>query len=241
MVVYGRSGTGKTTFAASAPKPMLYLDVKDEGTDSISDISGIDVLQCEDVEEVEEAYWWLVKNPGKYKSIVIDTCTQLQGMIVAEVMKENGRKGRPGEWGSMRKQDWGDVSAQLKDLLLNFRDLSSKGVNVIFIAQDRTFNGGDDEDSQSDMITPEVGPAMSPSVAKTLNASVSVVVNTFIREREIIKEEKGKKTKKRVIEYCVGVGPSSVYTRKIRKPKSTPPPEFIVDCDFEDIIELTKG
>ena len=140
IVVYGRSGTGKTTLAATAPGPILLIDVKDEGTDSIADADNVEVYQAESLADVEDVYWHLTKNPKQFKTIVIDTCTQLQSMAVSEVMKKNKRKGEPGAWGSMRKQDWGDVSAILKEQLLNFRDLTSRGMNVIFIAQDRTFN-----------------------------------------------------------------------------------------------------
>jgi hypothetical protein len=67
------------------------------------------------------------------------------------------------------------------------------------------------------------------------------VCNTFIRERKVEKEVNGKKTKKYVIEYCVGVGPSSLYTRKIRKPKSIKAPDAIVDCEFDDLIDIIEG
>ena len=34
ITLYGRPGTGKTTIACTAPKPMLLVDIKDKGTDS---------------------------------------------------------------------------------------------------------------------------------------------------------------------------------------------------------------
>lgn len=58
-VFYGRSGTGKTTAASTFPKPMLLLDAKDRGTDSISDVPGIDVLDVQTYDEFETAYWYL--------------------------------------------------------------------------------------------------------------------------------------------------------------------------------------
>ncbi|TXH19120.1 MAG: hypothetical protein E6R03_01020 [Hyphomicrobiaceae bacterium] len=242
MVVYGRSGTGKTTIACTAPGPLLLLDIKDEGTDSVSDIKELDVHMVDSLEDFEETYWFLSKNSKRYKTVIIDTCTQLQGMVVAEVMRKNKRKGEPGSWGSMRKQDWGDVSAILKEVLLNYRDLTAKGMNIIFIAQDRTFNLSEEEEANTEMLAPEVGPALSPSVARALNASASIVCNTFIREREEVKTSKdGKKSKKSVIEYCVGIGPSPLYTRKLRKPKSVAVPDAIADCEFADIIEIMKG
>lgn len=241
MVVYGRAGSGKTTFAATMPKPILYIDVKDEGTDSISDVRGIKVMEIETFEDFEETYWWLTQNPKAYKSVVIDTCTQLQTMVVRELSSKN--KKRAGDWGTLTKGQWGDVAALLKEWLGNYRDLTKKGMHVLFIAQDRTFNLTDEEEQNSEMIAPEIGPALSPSVVKTLNADVSVIGNTFIRERKIEKEDKktGRKVKSKVTEYCLGIGPSSLYNRKVRKPKAVKLPDVLVDPQFQDILDVIRG
>lgn len=241
IVVYGPSGSGKTTFAATAPKPMLYLDVKDDGTDSISDVKGIKAARVGSISELENVYWYLKSNPGKFKSVVIDTCTQVQSLAVNEIVVATKRKGIPGDWGTMTKRDWGNVAAILKSLFNNFRDLTEDGMAVVFIAQDRIFNMSEEEESNDELLAPEIGPALSPSIAKSLNASVNVIVNTFIRERPVIKEVKGKKVKKSVIEYCLGVGPNPIYRRKIRKPKKITVPDVVVDPDFEDVVDIIKG
>lgn len=241
MCVYGRSGSGKTTFAATAPGPILYVDIRDEGTASISDVKGLDVFEVEAFADIEEIYWWLHKNPKKYKTVILDTVSQLQGMIVQEVAGNNKKGKRAGDWGSMTKKDWGDVAAVMKEWLGNYRDLTAKGINVIFIAQDRTFNLSDEEEANDSLLAPEIGPALSPAVAKSLNASVSVLANTFIREITKVKEINGKKIKKGVIQYCLGVGPSPIYTRKLRKPKRVTAPDAIVDPSWEDVVEIMKG
>lgn len=245
-VVYGRSGTGKTTLAATFPKPILYLDIKDEGTDSINDVEDIDVMDVSSKDRLEEAYWWLTRNPDKYKTVVLDTVSQLQQIVVDEFAagkrKRNTSK-RPGEWGSLTKQDWGEVAGSMKEWLVNYRDLArDHGMQVLFIAQDRAFNFGDEEDESSEETpAPNIGPALSPSVARTLNAAVSVIVNTFIRRRIEVKEVRGKKREKEIIEYCLGVGPSALYTRKVRKPKDIVLPDLVVNPTYEDLLEIIKG
>lgn len=241
-VIYGPSGSGKTTFSASAPKKMLYLNVNDEGMDSIADVEGIDVKDVPEFEEFEDTYWWLEKHPDAYKTVVVDTVSQLQTLAVQEIGKGKKRKGafahkKLGDFGTMTKQDWGTVSSLMKEWLTNYRDLTHLGMHVIFIAQHRTFNVGDDGDASE--LAPEVGPALSPSIAQHLNASVNVIGNTFIRERTKVNKETKKKTK--IIEYCLGVGPSSLYVRKVRKPKSMMLPDVIVDPEFGDITDIIKG
>lgn len=239
---YGRSGTGKTTLAASFPKPLLLIDVTDEGTDSISDVEKIDVLEARDFEEVQEAYWYLSKNPTKYKTVVIDTVTQLQTMSIVEVLEKKKKQvTNVGDWGTMTKREWGDVSALMKEWLINFRDLTSQGINIIFIAQDRVFNLGDEEEDVEGLLMPEVGPSLSPSVAKALNAAVSVIGNTFIRGVKVKVRVKNREIVKSKTEYCLRIGPNPIYTTKVRKPKSIKAPDFLTDPTYDDLIDLITG
>jgi hypothetical protein len=242
-VLYGRSGSGKTTLASSWPKPMLYLDVKDEGTDSISDVDGIDVKDIESFEDLEDTLFWLIRNPKKYKTVVIDTMSQLQEMVVNEVAEDKKKKlkgKRAGDFGTLTKQDWGEVSSKMKSMIIDFRDLP---MEVVFIAQDRTFNLNDEEDAGDDALSPEVGPRLMPSVASVLNAAVSTIGNTFIRVRTIKKTDPD--TKKKTVtekkEYCLRLGPSPLYVTKVRKPKKFSAPDFIVDPDYEDIVAIITG
>jgi hypothetical protein len=245
---YGRSGTGKTTVAGTFPTPILYLDVKDKGTDSILGVEGIDILQINTWDEFEDAYWWLKANPGKYQTLVIDTITNLQQVVVDEIStkgkKNKGGKGRDaGDWGTMTRRQWGDVASRMKTWITNVRDLD---INVVFIAQHRVFNFVDDDDANEDddaTLTPEVGPRLSPSVADHLNAQVSTIGNTFIRRR--FTEDKKVRNKvvkgKEITEYCMRLGPNPIYITKLRKPKNIEPPSILVDPSYEDIIALVKG
>lgn len=242
VVLYGRSGTGKTTLAGSFPKPMLLLDVKDEGTDSIADLKGIKVFDVTSFEDFELAYYHLEKYPKRYKTVVIDTVSQVQQLAIKELM-DNKRtmKGRSaGDWGSMKKRDWGDVSSLMKEWLINYRDLAQKGMEIVFIAQDRSFNFDEEADDETSVV-PEIGPALMPSVMKVLNAAVQMIGNTFIRERFIKKEVGGKIKRLSKLEYCLKVGPDPIYITKIRKPRSVDPPKLIVGPTYEDIVNVIKG
>ena len=240
-VLYGRSGTGKTTLAGTFPQPHLLLDVKDEGTDSISDGGDIDVMHVNATSDMEEAYMYLLANPKRYKTVTIDTVSQLQQLVVSEVAaRKNRNSDRAGDWGTMTKQDWGDVASYLKTWLMNFRDLArDHGIEVVFIAQDRV-NREDDTDDQA--IAPEVGPRLSPSVAAALNAMVSVIGHTLIRAKDkVVTDPKtGKKRTVQRVQYCLRVGPNPTFVTKLRKPKSTELPEFVVDPDYDTIVDLIQ-
>lgn len=237
--IYGKSGTGKTTFAGSFPKPILLLDVRDQGTDSIADVKGVDVLEVTDWEHFEEIYYGLLKDK-KYKTVIIDTITQLQQVCLEHVLA--GKKkdaGRIGDWGTMTKREWGEASSLMKDWIVNFRDLPKE---IVFLAQERISNTDEDEaDNPDNMITPEVGPHVMKSVAVALNAAVSIIGNSFIKLRRFKKTVAGKKVEKEEVRYCLRIGPNPYYHTKIRKPKGVVPPAFVEDATYQDVIDIIKG
>ena len=243
--LYGRSGSGKTTLSASWPKPILYLNIRDNGTDSISDVEDIDVVDIETADELRDLLLWCAKkaNRGKlkYKTIVLDTVTQLQSILVEEMgvnvkLKKSGKK--PGDFGTLTKQDWGLIAGDLKSVIMDVRNLP---VESVFLCQERIFNIGDEEDDGLDQLEPEVGPKLMPSVKNDLNASVSIIGNTFIRIKSVVTKVEGKKVREIKKLYCLRVGPNSVYTTKIRKPKGITAPDYIVDPDFAKIKAIMKG
>ena len=211
---------------------------------------GVDIYEIEEWNDLERAYWYLKKNPKKYKTVVIDTMSQLQGIAIEYVLDQVGKDGHPDDigWGTMTQQEWGKVASMLKPKITEIRDLP---INSVFIAQHRIFNVAVDEenDPKTAMLAPEVGPQLMPSVAKHLNASVSIIGNTFIRtrvEEKITHRKVGKKTKEVVeevehIEYALRIGPNPLYTTKARKSKRITLPDIIVDPDYNKIMSVLKG
>ena len=57
--------------------------------------------------------------------------------------------------------------------------------------------------------------------------------------RNTEKSDKGKMIKR--TEYRLRVGPHTYYTTKIRKPKTAPIPDYIIDPSYDKIIEIMKG
>ena len=236
MLVYGRSGTGKTTLIGSMPKPLLILDIREKGTTSIRNTPGVYVLTINSWKEFEEAYWMLVENKRGFKSLAVDTITQLQEYALESV--------RGSAEGLVSRKTWGEASSLMKTWIMLYRDLP---MNVCFTAQDRKTKGQeDDEDYEDNSIMPEVGPYVMPSVAKIVNAAVDVIGMTYIREvTKTIKPKKAgdKPKEKKVNEYCLRVGPHPIFLTKFRSPiaegEVSDIPPVIVNPKFDDLLELS--
>lgn len=219
------------------------MDIKDSGDDSITGTDGLDVTDINSWDDFEMTYWWLKSNPTKYKTLVLDTMSQLQQLAIVKVLEDKKKDAeRAGDWGVMTKREWGDVASLMKTWIINLRDLP---MDVVFIAQDRTFNVGEEDAAEG--LEPEVGPGLSPSIAKHLNAAVHVIGNTFVRRETTTKKVKQASTGKiltketETIQYCLRVGPNPVYITKVRKPKHIIPPSVIVNPSYDALMAIIKG
>jgi hypothetical protein len=231
---YGRSGTGKTTLAGTFPKPMLFLDIGERGTDSVFDMPGIDSIQVANWGEVEEIYWELI-NGSKYKTIVIDAAHTMQALALIEARELANKK----EKDQTSQRDFGQASGLMNTWIYNYRDLRDEDINVVFLAHDR-LREVDTDDEDASVIMPEMGPRLMPGVAGTLLGAVNVVGYTFIRE-ELTKSKVAGQKAKREVQYCLRIGPHGIYATKIRSPKGHEVPEYIVDPSYDKLVAVIEG
>lgn len=227
MLCYGDQKTGKTAFACSFPKPLLLIDVMEEGTDSVIDIDGIDVISVETTKDIERLYWVIEGNP-KYKSVVLDQMTGLQNLVIREMKEKKDQL--PEDVFSQRS--YGQLAGWMMQWMLNYRNLIKEGKHVCFLSHQKRIEAQEEDD---DRLAPEVTTALTGSITNFLLGAVSVIGNQFIRESY------DKKTKETEMQYCMRLV-SGFYRCGIRRPVSAGPvPEFVVNPTFDKIIALSKG
>ena len=233
---YGKSGTGKTTLAATFPRPILYLQCDKQGTTSIRRQKDVFFKQFETFEEFEEIYLALEDDRGAFfKTVVLDTVTSWQELVMGNV--------NTGTNELISQQTWGKCSNKMKTYLMNLLDLP---VNVIILAQERVPKEEDSNNGDVDMVLPEVGPYTMPSVTKILNAAVSIIGQTYIRA-SWIKSTQGLNKRKLQAEYCLRIGPHVRYVTKVRrdslsaKGDSEAAPEYIINPTYEKLMEVVMG
>jgi hypothetical protein len=225
VLLWGKTKTGKTTLAADFPKPLILVDVREKGTVSIQDVDGIQVYELESWEELEVIYQYLAYGDHGFKTIVIDTITQLQDISLEKVLANRGAASTA----SKTQKDWGDAITLMKVWLQHIKDLP---MNVVLIAQYR-------ENSQQDVTTarqavPNVGAALSPSLAGFVESIVDINGWVHIDEVPVYNELTHKTTSE--IKHCLVVKPDGIYSVGIRLPgKDCACPTRIVDPDYEKL------
>ena len=136
MLIFGRSGAGKTTITATAGEPTLVLSaesgllsIADKEVDVIelnSDDNGNPLPKEKRIERLMEAYKYVCsEDAAKYKWLVIDSITEIGQNLVEKLQKDFPE----------RKDGlvlWGEYSKQMRSIIKAFRDLPK--LNVVMTA-----------------------------------------------------------------------------------------------------------
>lgn len=202
VVLYGPPGSGKTTMGATFPS-VLFLSAE-SGLLSIRD-KAVDVWTINDWEDLEEAYSFLRKGDHGYKSVVIDSLTEVQKKLHEHIVRKFPGKRRDYE-DLMSQSDWGYAIDKLRKMCRAFRDLP---MNVVFIALDQT------DTSEEESITK---PALS---GKTMAVELLGWVDAAIYCPGPIKDEDGN------AEYLGQTVPAKGRMAKLRVPADVHPPTII--------------
>jgi hypothetical protein len=114
VLVYGASGSGKTHFALTFPKPAV-IDTEG-GTELFSDRFDFDVLRTKDFNEVLKA----VETASGYETVVIDPVTVLWQVIMeaGQIAAENRQraKNRNPDEATLTPRDWGVIKRKVNAL-----------------------------------------------------------------------------------------------------------------------------
>lgn len=236
VLIYGDSGTGKTTFASSCKKPALLLDVNGErGTDSISDVDDIDVLKVNSKTDLDYLIDELTSTEHKYNSIIIDTLTNVQDMLV-----EDQKAIKVNRAGALHLNQWGAIGTSMRDLV---HDLKTSGnADIILLCQERDDSNDDDNSTTIDgEVITTVGPRLSPSIADFVKAASDVIVNTFKRVHKTKEKVDNKVVTRQTVVYSLRVGAHEVFSTKVRVPKSVKLPLYMDNPSIADVLNLKES
>lgn len=240
--VYGRYGSGKTSFACTFPKPLLLLGFED-GTDSVKEVDGVTFVLAENTAELKDLADEAVGRG--FRTVVLDTATSLQDLILKELLRLDKIPVQL-SWGMVTKDQYRQRSEKCKEFMRLFTDLP---INVVILGHEKNHTSKDDEGGgDSELLTPFVATSIGKSACEWLNNNVNHICQTYVREgfteREMrvgqnttkIKQATGKP------EFCLRTQRGhGTYAAKIRADKNIEIPDVIVNPTYDKLLAAING
>ena len=235
MLVMGEPGAGKTLLAGTSAEvpelmPLLYLDV-DGGVVTNAQYEDIDARPITGIKQLETIYDVLDKNRGYYKTVVVDSLSELQKLDMKDIMAE-AKKKHP----DTTDEEVPDQRAYLKsqvhirNIVRAYRDL---GLHVIFITHSKV------EDKAGKIkILPQLPGQQAAEIAGFLS-----IVGLLEVERVRVKNPETDKTEIRVIRQLTTAsdGISVVKDRTRTLPPILKQPTMTIIYNYIQSHEIHEG
>lgn len=195
MLIYGASGVGKTRFLASledCPEmyPALILDVE-KGTASISG-SSVDTVEIDTENELQKMYAFLAKDT-MYKTVAIDSLSQVYQMFLLDILKEANASGRRKDYmiDALEQSDYSKAMNKLVGVIRAFKMLDK---HIIFTALLK-----EEIDAKEGLIRkPSFAGQLSESVGQFVDCLTWFMVNPDGTRVAVTQAQKGVRAKFRV-------------------------------------------
>jgi AAA domain-containing protein len=176
MLVYGKSGTGKTYLAGSAQdvpemRRVLYLDIEGGILTLRRAFPDVETVRITTWKEFQAVYDALRAGGHGYQTIILDSLTEIQKFNMNEIMRKLVEANEERDMDVPSLREWGKNLEQCRRFIRAFRDLP---LNVIFIALER-----EDKDR---MQRPIKLPSLSGKMAGEVAAFLDIVCYYNIKE-----------------------------------------------------------
>lgn len=223
-VLWGKSGSGKTHMLSTFPKPILYLQYGDDGTGTIEDVDGIDVIVIEDQKHLENLLEE-ARLDDYYETIAVDTFS----LFVNEWIDENAVQKKK----KVTMQMWGDLKTDTEKLIKMAKTLSRYKITVLTCHE-----ATDAIEGMEDEIMPDVRPSVSKGARTYLESMANFGIHTTVIEKEVTKKDGTTET---VARHAAHIAPNPYYWTKLQKPAEIKVPKIVLNPTYDKIIKLMKG
>lgn len=222
-VPWGKSGTGKTKFVASFPKPLLYIRVGDDGSNTIANVDGIKAIHAETLEQLKEIGKELQKDK-KFASVAVDTFSMITNVWIDQNITQKKKK--------MTQQAWGDLKVETEELIKIFHEVAATHIVALTCHE-----SNDSIEGMEDEIIPDFRPNTTKGARTYLEGMANYGIHMAKMKKTVIKDG----VEKEVVRYVGQLGANSYYWTKLQIDPDIKVPEAVVNPTYDKIMKIING
>lgn len=222
-VPWGKSGTGKTKFVASFPKPLLYIRVGDDGSNTIANVDGIKAIHAETLEQLKEIGKELQKDK-KFASVAVDTFSMITNLWIDQNITQKKKK--------MTQQAWGDLKVETEELIKIFHEVAATHIVALTCHE-----SNDSIEGMEDEIIPDFRPNTTKGARTYLEGMANYGIHMAKMKKTVIKDG----VEKEVVRYVGQLGANSYYWTKLQIDPDIKVPDAIVNPTYDKIMKIING
>lgn len=224
-VIWGKSGTGKTALGATFPKPMLYIQVGDDGSNTIADTEGVMAVRAESLADLKDTAQGLMTDK-KYKTIFVDTFSMITNEWVDKNATQKNKK--------MTQQMWGEVKIDSEELIKIFHKLALSHIVVLSCHE-----SNDSIEGMEDEILPDIRPSVTKGARTYLEGMANYGIHTTKLKKTIISKKTGQE--KEVVRYAVHIGANPYYWTKLQINPGIQVPDIVINPTYDKLMGIIQG
>lgn len=222
VVLWGKSNTGKTEFGSTWPKPQLYVQVGDDGSNTIRNKKDISGLRADNLESVKGVLRELIKEKGAgYRSVFVDTFSMVTNVWIDENAVKKKKK--------MTQQMWGDLKTDTEELIRLAYKLSLYTWVILSCHE-----AMDSIEGMEDEILPDARPSTTKGARTYLEGMANYGFHTTRLKKELVEDG----VEKTVVRYAAHLGPNPYYWTKLQTPKEVKVPAVMINPSFAKLSKL---
>lgn len=227
FAIYGKFGTGKTTFLTK-DNNALVLDINEDGTTVTEDGAVVSVKNYKHfsyvIKSLPQIFDQLRNNGKEIDVVVIETIQKLRDITIDDVMSGKNRKAT--------FNDWGETATRIVSMYRFISKLQEKYQFHLAISGHEGINK--DKDDEGGTINPTITIEAQEQIKKAVVSQSDVLARMTIEEHE----QDGRKK----YEYVLNAEPSNLFETKIRHSQSVMiNDKRFVNPSINDVVEAIRN
>ncbi|HEI9962807.1 TPA: ATP-binding protein [Staphylococcus aureus] len=227
FAIYGRFGTGKTTFLTK-DNNALVLDINEDGTTVTEDGAVVQIKNYEHfrtvIQLLPKVIEQLRENGKQIDVVVIETIQKLRDITIENVMK-----------GKIKKptfNDWGECASRIVSIYRYISKLQEQYQFHLAISGHEGINK--DKDDEGSTINPTITIEAQDQIRKAIISQSDVLARMTIEENE----QDGEKS----YQYVLNAEPSDLFETKIRHASNiTISSKKFVNSSINDVVQAIRN